>query len=218
MRDSGRPHVRMPDRRNSSRFQPSSPIQERQAMAPALPLLTSGEWCRADGHATSGPVWSLSRRQSGWETTTDKAASRGVVRGRIVAHRRSAGIMATAKTKSAAGSSRYDELKAMLETRRRELAREVRGKIRDARTDSILERDVLDQGESSEVDIQDAIGFALIQMKAETLDKIDAALQRLGEGTYGDCLECGAEIAGPRLWALPFAVRCRDCEEARETV
>ena len=126
--------------------------------------------------------------------------------------------MATAKTRSVAGSSRYDELKVMLETRRRELAREVRGKIRDARTDSMLERDVLDQGESSEVDIQDAIGFALIQMKAETLDKIDAALQRLGEGTYGDCVECGAEIAGPRLWALPFAVRCRDCEEARETI
>ena len=126
--------------------------------------------------------------------------------------------MATANTRAVAESSRYDELKTMLETRRRELVREVRVKIRDARTDSILERDVLDQGESSEVDIQDAVGFALIQMKAETLDKIDAALQRLGEGTYGDCVEYGAEIAGPRLRALPFAVRCRDCEEARETV
>ena len=126
--------------------------------------------------------------------------------------------MATANTRAVAESSRYDELKAMLETRRRELVREVRVKIRDARADSILERDVLDQGESSEVEIQDAIGFALIQMKAETLDKIDAALQRLAEGTYGDCVECGAEIAASRLWALPVAVRCRDCEEARETV
>ena len=123
-----------------------------------------------------------------------------------------------ANTNAVAESSRYDELKTMLETRRRELVQEVRVRIRDARTDSILERDVLDQGESSEFDIQDAIGFALIQMKAETLDKIDAALQRLAEGTYGDCVECGAEIAGPRLRALPFAVRCRDCEEARETV
>ena len=126
--------------------------------------------------------------------------------------------MATANTKAVAASSRYDELKAMLEARRHELVREVRVKIRDARTDSVLERDVLDQGESSEVGIQDAIGFALIQMKAETLEKIDAALQRLGDGTYGDCVECGAEITGPRLRALPFAVRCRDCEEARETV
>jgi DnaK suppressor protein len=126
--------------------------------------------------------------------------------------------MATANIKAVTGSSRYDDLKAMLDTRRRELVREVQVRIRDARTDSVLERDVLDQGESSEVDIQDAIGFALIQMKTETLDKIDAALQRLGEGTYGDCVECGAEIAGRRLRALPFAVRCRDCEEVRETV
>ena len=74
------------------------------------------------------------------------------------------------------------------------------------------------EGESSEVDIQDDIGFALIQMKAETLNKIDAALRRLGEGTYGDCFECGEEIAEARLRALPFAVRCKDCEEAHESV
>ena len=40
---------------------------------------------------------------------------------------------------------------------------------------------------------------------------------RLEEGTYGDCFECGDEISEPRLRALPFAVRCKDCEEARET-
>jgi DnaK suppressor protein len=113
---------------------------------------------------------------------------------------------------------RYNELKTMLEDRRRQLVQEVQAKIRYARTDSSLERDVLDQGESSEVDIQDEIGFALIQMKAETLDKIDAALGRLGEGTYGDCFECGDEIAQARLWALPFAVRCRECEDAHEAV
>ena len=76
---------------------------------------------------------------------------------------------------------------------------------------------MLDQGESCEVDIQEEIGFALIEMKAETLNKIDAALRRLAEGTYGACFECGDEIAKARLGALPFAVRCKDCEEARET-
>jgi DnaK suppressor protein len=105
----------------------------------------------------------------------------------------------------------------MLEDRRRELMSEVQGRIRDVRTDSTKERQVLDQGESSEVDIQEDIEFALIQMKAETLNKIDVALQRLDEGTYGVCFECGDEIAHQRLRALPFAVRCKDCEEARET-
>ena len=122
----------------------------------------------------------------------------------------------TTKTKGAA-KSRYNELKKMLEERRRELMNDVQGRIRDVRADGNKDRDVLDQGESSEVDIQEDIEFALIQMKAETLNKIDAALRRLDEGTYGDCFECGDEISEARLRALPFAVRCKDCEEARET-
>ncbi len=78
------------------------------------------------------------------------------------------------------------------------------------------ERGVADVGETSEADIQDDIEFALIQMKAETLSKIDEALARLEEGAYGNCFECGEEISEQRLRALPFAVRCRECEEVRE--
>jgi DnaK suppressor protein len=122
----------------------------------------------------------------------------------------------TTKTKGAA-KNRYNELKKMLEDRRRELMNDVQGRIRDVRSEGNKERDVLDQGESSEVDIQEDIEFALIQMKSETLNKIDAALRRLDEGTYGGCFECGEEISQARLRALPFAVRCKDCEEARET-
>ena len=126
--------------------------------------------------------------------------------------------MATTKsTKLAAKTSRYKELKKMLEERRRELLSAVQGKIRDVRAEGGNDRDVLDQGESSEVDIQEDIEFALIQMKSETLNKIEAARRRLDEGTYGDCFECGDEISEARLRALPFAVRCKDCEEARET-
>jgi len=123
----------------------------------------------------------------------------------------------TTKTKVTAKTNRHNELKKMLEERRRELLNAVQGKIRDVRADGGKDRDVLDQGESSEVDIQEDIEFALIQMKSETLKKVDAALRRLDEGSYGDCFECGDEIAEARLRALPFAVRCKDCEEARET-
>src|SRR6266542_3760415 len=133
--------------------------------------------------------------------------------------RRSGSIMATMtkSTKAAATkASRYNELRQMLEDRRRELMNEVQGRIRDVRTEGVKDREVLDQGESSEVDIQEDIEFALIQMKSETLNKINEALRRLEEGTYGNCFECGDEIAQPRLRALPFAVRCKDCEEARE--
>jgi DnaK suppressor protein len=123
----------------------------------------------------------------------------------------------TTKQAAAAKTSRYTELRKMLEDRRRELMKSVQGKIRDVRSEGGKDRDVLDQGESSEVDIQEDIEFALIQMKSETLNKVDAAIRRLEEGTYGDCFECGDEISEARLRALPFAVRCKDCEEARET-
>jgi DnaK suppressor protein len=126
--------------------------------------------------------------------------------------------MATTKTKMATTkASRHNELRQMLEDRRRELMNEVQGKIRDVRADGSKEREVLDQGESSEVDIQEDIEFALIQMKSETLNKINEAIRRHEDGTYGNCFECGDEIAEARLRALPFAVRCKDCEEARET-
>ena len=80
----------------------------------------------------------------------------------------------TTKKKGAAKTSRYNELKRMLEDRRRELMSAVQEKMRDVRAEGSKDRDVLDQGESSEVDIQDDIEFALIQMKSETLTKIDA--------------------------------------------
>ena len=118
------------------------------------------------------------------------------------------------KNKGAATACPSNELRKVLEDRRRELVHEVQGKMRDARTDGINE--VVDQVESTELDIQDEIEFALIQMKADTLNKIDVALRRIEGDTYGICFECGDEITGARLRALPFAVRCKDCQETRE--
>ncbi len=115
--------------------------------------------------------------------------------------------------------SRYSELKRMLEERRREIQAQVQGKMRDVRSEGTWGgklNEVFDAVESSESDIQDDIEFALIQMKSETLNKINDALIRLEQGDYGNCFECGEEIAEKRLRALPFAVRCKDCEEARE--
>ncbi len=135
--------------------------------------------------------------------------------------RGAAGIMAKAvkraTTVAAPESTRYDELKRMLEERKQELTSEVQGRIRGVREDGADKpHEVMDQGETSEVDIQEDIELALIQMKAETLNKINEALARLETGRYGLCFECGDEITEARLRALPFAVRCKDCEEARE--
>jgi len=115
--------------------------------------------------------------------------------------------------------SRYSDLKQMLDDRRREIQAEVQGKMRGVREEGTWGgklNEVLDAVESAEADIQEDLEFALVQMKSETLNKINDALVRLEQGTYGNCFDCGEEIAHKRLRALPFAVRCKDCEEARE--
>jgi DnaK suppressor protein len=48
------------------------------------------------------------------------------------------------------------------------------------------------------------------------LRRIDAAMARLEEGGYGTCATCQVPIEPRRLQALPWAVLCTGCEEARE--
>lgn len=122
------------------------------------------------------------------------------------------------KTNNRMDKARYDELRCILEARRLEIIGEVQHKMRDVRAEGSAAplHDVRDDAETSEADIQDDIEFALLQIKAETLNRITEALARLDEGTFGYCYECGKEISSRRLRALPFAVRCTDCEAIRE--
>ena len=110
------------------------------------------------------------------------------------------------------------ELKWILERRRLEIIGEVQDRVRDVRNGevAISRQGVRDEAERSGAEIQDDIGFALLQMKAETLKKIQKALAHLKEGSYGYCCECGEEIAEQRLRALPFTVHCKGCEEVLE--
>ena len=115
--------------------------------------------------------------------------------------------------------ARYNELKRILEERRFEIMLEVHDKMRDVRKENatVPQQGVRDEAESSEADIQEDIEFALLQMKAETLKKIGDALLLLDNDAFGECYECGDEISAQRLRALPFAVRCKYCEEKRES-
>ena len=117
-------------------------------------------------------------------------------------------------------TTRDTQLKQMLETRRRALQSDLDAKRRDVRENGGYEGDMLgalDAAETSDVDLQQDIDIALLEMKAEALGHIQDALVRLASGAYGQCAECGAEISQQRLTALPFAPRCRTCEEERET-
>jgi len=109
---------------------------------------------------------------------------------------------------------RNADLKLILTRRRRELQGDVQGRIREGR----MERANVggDDVEHSDADMQGDLELALLQMKAETLARLDEALVRLDAGEYGSCFECKREISDRRLYALPFAVRCQPCEDRRE--
>ena len=114
---------------------------------------------------------------------------------------------------------RHADLKHMLEQRRQAILNGVVQGVREASGEtSRAHADVRDTGDEGEAMLQDAIRFALIGMKAEMITRIDRALERLDEGNYGTCDDCGNDIAESRLRALPFAERCRRCEERREDV
>jgi DnaK suppressor protein len=111
-------------------------------------------------------------------------------------------------------ATRTANLKQTLAERGRELRNHLRERVRDGRTG--LAPDGGDDFERSEADTQQDIEFALLQMRAATLARIDAALVRLEAGKYGFCFDCEVEVSEQRLRALPFAVRCQACEEQRE--
>ncbi len=56
--------------------------------------------------------------------------------------------------------------------------------------------------------------------KRETylLKKIDLALKKIDEGTYGECESCGEDIAVARLMARPVAQLCIDCKTEQESM
>jgi DnaK suppressor protein len=106
------------------------------------------------------------------------------------------------------------DLRRMLTTRRDTLRDDLHSRLRDGR--AARSPDGGDDLEETDAGVQGDITLALLQMRAEMLTGIEAALVRLDGGRYGFCLACADEITEGRLRALPFAVRCQGCEEQRE--
>jgi len=109
---------------------------------------------------------------------------------------------------------RMTDLREMLIERRREMQEHLQGRIRNGRIERAV--DVGDDLDRSDAHVQGDMDLTLLQMRAETLKRIEGALLRLDAGTYGWCVECDLEIAEARLRALPFAARCQACEGRRE--
>lgn len=58
--------------------------------------------------------------------------------------------------------------------------------------------------------------ISLMQTEEGTLSAIEAALERVEDGTYGQCEECGVSIPKTRLNAIPYAPLCVKCASALE--
>ena len=108
---------------------------------------------------------------------------------------------------------RYEVLSRMLRDRQTEIKNKLRS-LREVYGADMAE--VMDEEEHRMEEFVRDMDLALVQMEAATLRKINEAIARLEEGTYGICGECTQTISAARLAALPFADRCRDCQERAE--
>jgi DnaK suppressor protein len=59
------------------------------------------------------------------------------------------------------------------------------------------------------------IDASIVERAEQQLAQIDSALARLDDGCYGVCLECGEDIPVERLRAIPSAIYCVGCQDAR---
>ena len=57
----------------------------------------------------------------------------------------------------------------------------------------------------------DSLVMALEAEGIEEIAQIDRALQRIQEGSYGQCIGCGEDIDAQRLSAIPYAEKCIGC-------
>lgn len=109
-------------------------------------------------------------------------------------------------------------LKRQLDEREAQLRAEVRG-VREEEAERPSEQGSKQQGdfgEQGEEHIRGAVRYAEEERDIEELRDIDEARERMAEGRYGECVDCGCEIPLPRLTAQPAAKRCIACQEKFE--
>lgn len=106
------------------------------------------------------------------------------------------------------------DMREALMTRREALRKALAGDL------SML-KDLREQSSGDVVDFaldsaQDEISSQLAEVESRELAQIDKALERMKEGSYGQCEACEEKIPIMRLQALPYAVLCIECQRKAE--
>jgi DnaK suppressor protein len=106
-----------------------------------------------------------------------------------------------------------------LHARAEKLGREV-NEVRDERTQASLEarETVGDAGDAGAHRALDELRNAEEARDAHELQAIGRALERIKQGGYGVCIDCGAEIPRSRLKAQSAALRCILCQEHSDRI
>jgi DnaK suppressor protein len=112
--------------------------------------------------------------------------------------------------------STVDKYRARLEDERerlQELVQEYEQELEEARLSESSSDRSPDPGnaEASSTKLEYAKELSLEQNTLDLLSKVEWALAKIGEGTYGICDSCGKSIPLARLDALPYATLCVDC-------
>ena len=112
-------------------------------------------------------------------------------------------------------------LQTVLEARRAALRSEVKAQLSgtgETREDNVVGlRNVIEEpNDWGKADAMAALDIAEAKHNLAELMEVDAALARIQDGSYGECVDCGVEIAPARLFAYPAARRCIACQEKYE--
>jgi len=128
--------------------------------------------------------------------------------------------MAEQKTGRKMTPEEVEEIKQGLIERKRALWRQVADDLENDARDEYQEliQSIRDEGDAALDELRESSIFSLIDLKVEELEKIEDALTRIEEGEYGRCVDCGRWITPARLEVMPYAVRCRACQERREKI
>ncbi len=90
-----------------------------------------------------------------------------------------------------------------------------RGRAAEAQSAHQFDED-LDRGEESVALAQSDVDSAIEEHLRRELNQINYARQRLNDGSFGTCVDCGAHIGYSRLRAYPTATRCVSCQSRHE--
>ena len=119
---------------------------------------------------------------------------------------------------STPSSSPQDVYKAQLIEARTELLKRIAYERGGLVSRADMAADHFDNSFQSRAQIQTErqTEFAMNEHETAELGDIEAALERIQAGTYGQCIDCGITIPTARLNAYPTAKRCVDCQSSTE--